>query len=68
VTRGLGRVWECYRVIAPGELLVVLVLEEVVLQELLPSNPDPTEAVAARIVAAVEAVRPWLAVLRSVAA
>jgi hypothetical protein len=31
MTRGLGRVWECYRVIAPGELLVVLVLKEVVL-------------------------------------
>jgi hypothetical protein len=68
VTRGLGRVWECHRIIAPGELLGVLVLEEVVLQELLPSNPDPTEAVAARIIATVEAVRPWLAVLGSVAA
>jgi hypothetical protein len=31
ITRRLGRVWEYYCVIAPSELLGILVLEEVVL-------------------------------------
>jgi hypothetical protein len=67
-TSEVGRWREGLLVVAPGELEGVLVLEEVVLQEILPCHPDPAQASAPGVAATVGAAGPWLAMLGSVGA